>query len=128
MLLAEIHGKHAEAIEANEDYLTSAVFGHLRHVRKSAFWRGLFEKAKSADGSATDLMSELLEAGITFEEDCEPTVLFWPRTPYGEPDLLLSFRNPSSRPLVLVIEVKLFSMKSSSGAKDQLCEILTAPS
>jgi hypothetical protein len=33
MLIAELHGKRCAAIEGNEDYLTSAAFGHLRNVR-----------------------------------------------------------------------------------------------
>ena len=36
MLLAEIHGKTLAEGRNGEDYLTSAVFGHLRYVPSSA--------------------------------------------------------------------------------------------
>jgi len=32
MLIAEIHGKRFPEAEGQEDWLTSAVFGHLRHI------------------------------------------------------------------------------------------------
>jgi hypothetical protein len=121
MLLAEIHGKHAEVIEANEDYLTSAVFGHLRLVPQNELWRALFETARSVDGSNVSLMKELAAAGVTLATDCAPTMLFWPMTSCGEPDILVHLRSSSGPPVVIVIEVKLYAQKSSVGEDDQLC-------
>jgi hypothetical protein len=121
MLLAEIHGKYAEVIEANEDYLTSAVFGHLRLVPQNELWRALFEAARSVDGSNVSLMEELAAAGVTLAIDCVPKMLFWPMTSCGEPDILVHFSSSSGRPVVIVIEVKLYAQKSSVGEDDQLC-------
>ena len=45
MLLAEILGKRLEATRNSEDYLTSAVFGHLRYIEPGLFWDTLFAKA-----------------------------------------------------------------------------------
>jgi hypothetical protein len=37
MLIAEIHGKRFPEAEGQEDWLTSAVFGHLRHIPPGVF-------------------------------------------------------------------------------------------
>jgi len=122
MLLAEIHGKHMEVVESNEDYLTSAVFGHLRLLADNKFWEALLQSLRSLDGRGVSLRDELVAAGVTLEFSLPPKILFWPWTKYGQPDLLLHFRSASGRPLVLVIEVKLYAEKSSTGENDQLCK------
>jgi hypothetical protein len=48
MLIAETRGKSAAEVQNNEDYLTSAVFGHLRYVPPNAFWRELFAQARQS--------------------------------------------------------------------------------
>ena len=50
MLLAEIHGHGIGEVERNEDYLTSAVFGHLRYVPPGIFWEEFFLRAKGLPG------------------------------------------------------------------------------
>jgi hypothetical protein len=50
VLLAEIHGKTLEVARDNEDYLTSAVFGHLRYVAPGLFWDELLKRAKGLPG------------------------------------------------------------------------------
>ncbi len=109
MLLAEIHGKTVREARDAEDYLTSAVFGHLRYVPPAVFWPELFAAA-----------GLVLPAGATHLD-----VQFWPRTECGgEPDLILTFKYPDSPALVVVIEVKLWSGKSGVGERDQLIRYL----
>ena len=109
MLLAEIHGKSVAEARDAEDYLTSAVFGHLRYLPPAVFWPELFAAA-----------GLVLPAGATHLE-----VQFWPRTECGgEPDLILTFKYPDSPALVVVIEVKLLSGKSGTGEHDQLVRYL----
>ncbi len=110
MLLAEIHGKSVPEAQGSEDYLTSAVFGHLRYVPADVFWPELFAAAGLT-----------LPAGAT-----ELDVQFWPRTEFGEPDLILTFSYPDSPALVVIIEVKLWSGKSGTGEHDQLVKYLRA--
>ena len=123
MLLAELHGKRFQPVEGTQDLLTSAVFGHLRHVDQGDFSAAVFRRAQTVSGEASNLLEQVIAAGVQIAGKCEVSFEFWPYVKkYGEPDLLVRFRCGSSRPLVLVIEVKLFSEKSSWGPEDdQLC-------
>lgn len=118
MLLAEIHGKSVAEARDAEDYLTSAVFGHLRYVTPAVFWPQLFAAARTVDDSP---LSHFLPASATHLD-----VQFWPRTEYGEPDLLLAFHRPDGRTVRVLIEVKLWAGKSGSGEHDQLIRYLRA--
>lgn len=122
MLLAEIYGKRCAEAEGNEDWLTSAVFGHLRSVRDGAFWNALFGRAHSGHDANLTLKNELDSSGVELGSLCDLDVWFWPSYDgYGEPDLLLRYNGKhANRPLLLIIEVKLYSGKSECGANDQL--------
>src|ERR1700761_3708571 len=92
MLLAEIHGKRFPEAEGQEDWLTSAVFGNLRHVPPPMFWPSLFDRARSTGEPQVSLMSELKRLGVSFDEFTELSAVFWKRCgAYGEPDILLRF-------------------------------------
>lgn len=116
MLLAEIHGKSVAEARDAEDYLTSAVFGHLRYVPPAVFWPELFAAARTTDDRP---LSDFLPDGATHLD-----VEFWPQTPEGEPDLLLTLGWPDGRTVRLVIEVKLWAGKSGAGEHDQLIRYL----
>jgi len=121
MLLAEIHGKRFGELEGQEDLLTSAVFGHLRHVPPQVFWTDLFKRAASTRTDSKSLELHVQETGNTISRYSSLDVLFW-RTcgKYGEPDLILRFAGGNQDPLVVVVEVKLDSGKSGTGSDDQL--------
>jgi hypothetical protein len=76
MLLAEIHGKRFPEAEGQEDWMTSAVFGELRHVRPGVFWQRLFQRAKSVGEAPVSLALELSRAGASFDRFTELTTLF----------------------------------------------------
>lgn len=124
MLLAEIHGKSLEAARDSEDYLTSAVFGHLRYVPPSIYWADLFARARGLpDGSGRQVaLSNYLDASkVSVSRYDSLAVHFWScHREWGEPDLLLYFGGGNQRPLVVLIEVKLWSGKSGEGEHDQL--------
>jgi hypothetical protein len=125
MLVAEIHGHVLEAAEDDEDYLTSAVFGHLRYIRPSVFWEDFFAEAK---GSAVtgSLRDRLAAQGVRVSEYTSVQIAFWPSFPgLGEPDLLLCFTGAGLRPLVVLTEVKLWAGKSNSEERDQLVDYVT---
>lgn len=125
MLLAEIHGKRFPEAEGQEDWMTSAVFGDLRHVRPGVFWPSLFQRARSVGEVPVSLASELSRAGASFDRFTELTTLFWRDClGYGEPDLILRFTGQGVCPLVVLIEVKLNSAKSGVGEDDQLARYL----
>jgi hypothetical protein len=121
MLIAELHGKRCAAVEGNEDYLTSAVFGHLRNVRDGRFWDAVFERARSVGPIMTTLRAEMQNAGVMLTPTSDVTVWFWRSfEKYGEPDLLLRFSGEQGRPLLLIVEAKLYAGKSGVGPNDQL--------
>jgi len=125
MLLAEIHGKRFPEAEGQEDWLTSAVFGNLRHIPPRIFWPNLFQRALSVGEAQVSLASELNRVGVAFDSFTELVVLFWKNFPtHGEPDLILRFTGPRVSPLIVLVEVKLNSTKSSVGENDQLKKYL----
>src|SRR4051794_8528888 len=113
MLVAETHGKHRVEVEDDEDYLTSSVFGHLRYVPPSIFWENLIGKARATDGVNTPLAAALSQFGVCFRNYKSLAADFWRFHPkLGEPDVILTFSGGDQKPLVLVIEAKLWAGKS----------------
>jgi hypothetical protein len=127
MLLAEIHGHGIGEVERNEDYLTSAVFGHLRYVPPGIFWEEFFLRAKGLPGEEGEgtLAGYIAKRGPRISEFSTLEVHFWPSHPrFGQPDVLLHFVKAGARPVVVLIEVKLWSEKSGTGEDDQLVRYL----
>src|ERR1700733_12806446 len=120
MLLAEIHGHALEAASGDEDYLTSAVFGHLRYVPPTVFWEDFLTETKGFPAQ-TCLCQELSTQGLRISAYSSLKIHFWPaHAEFGEPDLILCFSGSGLRPLVILTEVKLWSGKSGDGEHDQL--------
>jgi hypothetical protein len=91
MLIAEIHGKRFPEAEGQEDWLTSAVFGHLRHIAPGAFWANLLDRARTV-GKGVSLYSRIHADGIRLNQYSKLTIHFWKSWEnYGEPDLILCF-------------------------------------
>lgn len=125
MLVAECRGKTRSEVEDDEDYLTSSIFGHLRYVSPDIFWKSLFNLAKGVDASETSLGESLRMNGISVEDYSSLSIQFWPyHTQFGEPDMILSFSGKALPNLAILIEVKLWSMKSNAGDRDQLANYL----
>lgn len=127
MLLAEIHGHILREAEGNEDYLTSAVFGHLRYIPPGIFWEEFFRLAKALPigGEEKPLSEYLADRGSRISEFSTLEIHFWPSHPkFGQPDMLLCFGKEGSHPIVILVEVKLWSEKSGIGKDDQLARYL----
>lgn len=129
MLLAEIHGKYLADAQGFEDYLTSSVFGHLRYVPPGLFWKALFRRCRSLPDGGTELtaydyLRELTGTGTERYESLR--VVFWPRHPKGQPDLLLVFTRLGFRSIVVCVEAKLNAGKSGVEERDQLARYLQA--
>jgi len=126
MLLAEIHGHRIPEAANSEDYLTSAVFGHLRYLPPSTFWQTLFESALAMPKAESKTLGEYLEQyGISANKFDSLEIHFWPRhAVHGIPDLILVFSGASVKPLVILIEAKLWSQKSGTGDFDQIARYL----
>lgn len=127
MLLAENHGHVVPEATGNEDYLTSAVFGHLRYVRPSIFWEEFLSRAVGlpvADDEPS-LLDVLTASQLRLRDYTSLDIRFWPtHSKLGTPDMLLCFSGPGIDPCVLIIEAKLWSGKSGTGEKDQLFRYL----
>lgn len=109
MIQAELHGKLFE-IENSEDVLTSNIFGLLKYLPNDVFLN-ILDHAKTLSGKKIefDLKSYI------------PEFIFWENIKgYGEPDLIIKFRNKVGHELILCIEVKYYSSKSGDGENDQL--------
>ena len=120
MLIAEIHGKRFPEAEGQEDWLTSAVFGHLRHIAPGAFWADLLDRARTLE-TGVSLYSRIYADGIRLNQYSKLDIHFWKSWEnYGEPDLILCFSGGNQSPLIVVVEVKLDSGKSATGENDQL--------
>ena len=92
MLIAEIHGKRLPEAEGQEDWFTSAVFGHLRHIAPGAFWADLFNRAHTV-APRVSRYSRICEAGIRLDQYSTLDIHFWKcwEKYGGEPDLVLCF-------------------------------------
>lgn len=126
MLLADIHGHPVAAAQDDENYLTSAVFGHLRYIPPKDFWGRLLSLAHGlAERQPRNSLDDFIrQTGHGVSEYESLKVHFWPKhRRRGEPDLLLSFEGPGLRPMTLVIEVKLWAGKGGGG-EDQLVRYL----
>lgn len=127
MLVAEIHGKYVPEARNSEDYLTSAVFGHLRYIRPGVFWDTLLGLAKSQRTesgviSASAYIRQEIGRGLNSFTAVE--IAFWPEHEEGIPDLILHFSGAQTRSVVILIEAKLTSTKSGTGDQDQLARYL----
>ena len=69
MLLEEVHGKRCQAVKGNEDFLTSAMFGQLHHIKQADFWSAVFRRALTVQGRESTLLSEIHAEVIQFERD-----------------------------------------------------------
>ena len=123
MIEAELHGKSGD-----EDRLTSAVLGLLQYVPVVPFWCEVLDQARSlANQSFVECCRgegiDICAAGATDYLQC----CFWPSFKDNrgahEPDVLVVLPG-LTRPVVFLIEVKLWSEKSSVGKDDQLIRYL----
>ncbi|MGA8153773.1 MAG: hypothetical protein WB952_22680 [Terriglobales bacterium] len=123
MLVAEIHGHFVPEALGSEDYLTSAVFGHLRYLPASLFWADLFASALNLP--AENLTAVLTNKGIDFRLFDSVTMYFWPSHPkYGIPDCLICFSGSRQKAIAILIEAKLTATKSGTGEQDQLARYM----
>jgi hypothetical protein len=127
MLLAENNGHVVPEATDSEDYLTSAVFGHLRYLRPSIFWEEFLSPAVGLPVANHEsfLLDVLASRQLRLRDYSSLDVQFWPtHSTLGTPDLLLCFSGSGIDPFVLIIEAKLWSGKSGTGEKDQLFRYL----
>lgn len=134
MIHALTQGKwNRDAVD--EDMLTSTVFGVLKHLPASEVLIPLLGHARDEGGQPGGSLHDALthaaaSAGSALTDYTRADVLFWPEhEDQGEPDLLVvvSGQDAKAKPLLMLVEVKLWSGKSRTRNRDdQLCRYLTA--
>src|SRR5690348_16713172 len=126
MLIAEINGHRVAEAANSEDYLTSAVFSHLRYLSPKMFWNELFKRVLAMpDTESRTLADDIDQRGIAPNAHSEVSIRFWPTHPvHGCPDLILVFTGPDIEPFVILIEAKHWSAKSGTGDSDQIARYL----
>jgi len=113
---ALLNGKLSREQENMEDILTSCVFGLLRLIAPS---RGLFPylaHAKTMNGEQplVDIAERLSDNEYPVEYN------FWPRWEHCEPDVVLSIRQRHRQDVLLAVEAKYRSGKSSEADEDEV--------
>lgn len=123
MIQATLHGKVPE-FENVEDLLTSSVFGRLRYLPPGDALIPFLETAFLYDCSPrTTLKKYFAEHNILFGLYKSVKYFFWCKhSNLGEPDLILIFSNHQNgdQDLLILVEAKYKSPKSSTGENDQL--------
>jgi hypothetical protein len=110
VLYAQLHGKLRWEQETLEDLLTSNVFGALKYVPASL---GLVPFLRRAEGKrAPELVAALASnvADVSYE--------FWPRLASCEPDVLIRLSLEHGPRLLILVEAKLHSGKSTKASGD----------
>lgn len=114
MLQAILRGKLSREQENMEDVLTSNVFGLLRYVPPHEGLLPLLSRAESVDESFP-LAPRLADDEIEVRTD---DYEFWPRWTNCEPDVVIRIRPPSGRQLLVLVEAKYKSGKSSKADEE----------
>ena len=114
MIQAELKRKIPE-VKNMEDILTSNFFGSLKYIEHKDVLLRILKQAKTLFGKS------LLDSIDIDLSTYSPEFIFWENNKsYGEPDLIIKFTKTGEADLILCIEVKYFSSKSSNGDNDQL--------
>ncbi|MEW9052069.1 MAG: hypothetical protein AB2392_13000 [Neobacillus sp.] len=111
MLAAELKGKIPSALQNSEDVLTSSVIGLFKYLSSPKYVQTVLEACVNVNGEELKFQSSIKEAEF----------LFWPRLECSEPDVLIKVKDEFSNDIVIGIEAKYWSDKSSN--EDQSVEL-----
>jgi hypothetical protein len=123
MTIAELYGKISRTgenlSEQLEDLLTSDVFSTCRYISPETLLLPFLYQAKRQDHLP---LKEFFVSNISRVE-----YFFWPRLQRSEPDLLVSLELSSGSYVLILIEAKYFSPKSSSPLSEVELELAETP-
>lgn len=103
MIIAELKGKIPSALQNYEDILTSSVIGIFPYLSSPVYFQSILESCINIDGRAVTFDSPI--------KSCE--FVFWPKLENSEPDVLLLLRTECNSEILICIEAKYWSDKSS---------------
>ena len=115
MFIAQIRHKLTRQEEQMEDLLTSNVFGLWRYIPPELGLTQFLGTARRIDGQSLIVPTQIGKAQLDF----------WPRLQeFGsngaEPDVLINLVSPEGRKLLILVEAKFLSGKSSEPNDDEL--------
>jgi len=123
MTIAEIHGKISQSgsnlSDCLEDLLTSDVFTACKYLRSKTLIIPFLSKAINIKDENLSPLEEINVKIIRF--------VFWPRLDRSEPDVLISIESMNGDYLIILVEAKYFSSKSSTALNDDELEIAETP-
>jgi hypothetical protein len=128
-LIQAVLGGKSLGYEYTEDILTSTVFGTLKYLKPDMILIPFIESAFLYNEKRTTLWEKLNSEGIELRCYREVEYVFWTwNQNYGEPDLILIFRDHvhGFDDLLLVVEAKFKSGKSGTEENDQLVRYFEA--
>ncbi|PKM83772.1 MAG: hypothetical protein CVU88_01255 [Firmicutes bacterium HGW-Firmicutes-13] len=125
MLESTLSGKTPADLYNNEDLLTSTFFGLLQYFQLSHIWEDILKESRNINGKSIYDSLELERISISGSSYIK--IHFWSKFDiFGEPDLIVEIKaDGSDIKLFLVIEIKLWSLKSNLGDNDQLIKYLS---
>jgi hypothetical protein len=123
MTIAEIHGKISQSgsnlFDCLEDLLTSDVFTACKYLRPKTLLIPFLARATSINNENLSQIEELSVKVVRF--------VFWPRLDRSEPDVLISIESMNGDYLIILVEAKYLSSKSSIALNDAELEIAETP-
>ncbi|MDF9408807.1 MAG: hypothetical protein A4E52_02183 [Pelotomaculum sp. PtaB.Bin013] len=128
MIQAVLEGKSL-GYEYTEDILTSTVFCTVKYLRPEMILIPFIESSFLYNEERTTLWEKLNSEGIELRCYREVEYIFWTwNENYGEPDLILIFRDHAHGfdDLLLLVEAKFKSGKSGTEENDQLVRYFEA--
>ncbi|MED4402092.1 hypothetical protein [Metabacillus fastidiosus] len=103
MIAAELNGKIPSTLQNSEDLLTSSVIGLFQYLSSHSYFQSVLESSVNLNGHQ-----------LTFDSPVkECCFVFWPKLENSEPDVLLRLKTESDSEILICIEAKYWSHKSS---------------
>ncbi|MGG3805344.1 hypothetical protein [Metabacillus fastidiosus] len=103
MIAAELNGKIPSELQNFEDLLTSSVIGLFQYLSSHSYFQSVLESSVNLNGHQLTFDSPVKECSF----------VFWPKLENSEPDVLLRLKTESDSEILICIEAKYWSNKSS---------------
>lgn len=103
LITAELRGKIPSVFQNHEDVLTSSVIGMFQYLSSSFYLQLVLESSQNMSGQLLQLNSPIQECSF----------IFWPKLENSEPDVLIHLTTEAGSRILICIEAKYWSDKSS---------------
>lgn len=118
MLEAELKSKLDKDFLNKEDLLTSTFFGVIDLTKNIQF---IYKLLKTSKNISNESLLESIPIEFKYLEFIDFSLIFWQKTSQGKPDIIIKLINTAlNKEYFIILEIKLYSGKSSFGKNDQL--------